>query len=107
VALAAFTTVLDDKLPERVTRMGRYLTDGLRRLAGSRTDIREIRGRGLLIGMELTRPAGPVMDACREAGLLILTAGEKVARLAPPLIVEERHCERALEIVGRALASTS
>ena len=43
------------------------------------------------------------MDACREAGLLVLTAGEKVLRLAPPLIVEAADCERALEILGDAL----
>jgi acetylornithine aminotransferase len=56
-----------------------------------------------LIGIELSRPAGPVMDACRDAGLLVLTAGEKVLRLAPPLVVEPGDCKRALEIVGDAL----
>jgi acetylornithine/succinyldiaminopimelate/putrescine aminotransferase len=59
----------------------------------------------LLIGIELTKPAAPVMDACREAGLLVLTAGEKVVRLAPPLIVESADCKRALEILGGALAA--
>jgi acetylornithine aminotransferase len=62
-----------------------------------------VRGRGLLIGVELDRPAGPVVDACREAGLLALTAGERVLRLAPPLIVDERDCDRALAIVAQAL----
>jgi acetylornithine aminotransferase len=66
--------------------------------------IKEIRGKGLLIGIELGRPAAPVMDACREAGLLVLTAGEKVLRLAPPLIVESAECKRALGVVGDALA---
>jgi acetylornithine/succinyldiaminopimelate/putrescine aminotransferase len=64
--------------------------------------IREVRGRGLLIGIELTQSATPVLDACREAGLLVLTAGEKVLRLAPPLIVEERDCDRALDIIEKA-----
>jgi acetylornithine aminotransferase/acetylornithine/N-succinyldiaminopimelate aminotransferase len=107
VALAAFTTVLDDKIAERAARMGRHLADGLRRLAAGRADVREVRGRGLLIGMELLRPAAPVMDACRGAGLLVLTAGEKVLRLAPPLIVDEGHCEQALAIIERALAGTA
>ena len=47
--------------------------------------------------------AGPVVDACREAGLLVLSAGERVLRLTPPLIVEERDCDRALAIIGTAL----
>ena len=46
-------------------------------------------------------------DACREAGLLVLTAGEKVVRLAPPLIVESADCKRALEILGGALAAAA
>ena len=63
-----------------------------------------MRGQGLLIGVELSRPAAPVVDACREAGLLILSAGEKVVRLAPPLIVDERLCDQALAILDGALA---
>jgi acetylornithine/N-succinyldiaminopimelate aminotransferase len=44
-----------------------------------------------------------VVDACREAGLLVLSAGERVLRLAPPLIAEERDCDRALAIIATAL----
>jgi 4-aminobutyrate aminotransferase-like enzyme len=43
------------------------------------------------------------MDACREAGLLVLTAGDKVLRLAPPLVVESADCRRALDILGDVL----
>jgi 4-aminobutyrate aminotransferase-like enzyme len=45
----------------------------------------------------------PLVDACREAGLLVLSAGDQVLRLAPPLIVEERDCDRALAIIDGAL----
>jgi len=45
----------------------------------------------------------PILDACRNAGLLVLSAGENVLRLVPPLIIEEDHCDRALEIVDTAL----
>ena len=103
VALATFTTILDEKIPERAARMGRYLMDGLRALGSRHSTIREVRGRGLLIGAALARPAGPLVDACREAGLLVLSAGEQVLRLAPPLIVEERDCDRALAIIDGAL----
>jgi acetylornithine aminotransferase/acetylornithine/N-succinyldiaminopimelate aminotransferase len=104
VALAAFTTVLDEKLADRAERMGRRLMDGLRAIQGRRPVIRTVRGRGLLIGAELSRAAGPLVDACRDAGLLVLTAGEQVLRLAPPLIVAEADCDRALGIIDAALA---
>jgi acetylornithine/N-succinyldiaminopimelate aminotransferase len=103
VALATLQTVIDEKIPERAARMGRRLTSGLRELAHGPAGIREVRGRGLLIGVELDRPVSPIVDACRDAGLLVLSAGEKVLRLTPPLIVEESHCDRALEIIGAAL----
>jgi acetylornithine/N-succinyldiaminopimelate aminotransferase len=107
VALATLTTVIGDKLPQRAAERGRELMDGLRALQKTQPVIKEVRGLGLLIGVELTKPAGPVMDACRDAGLLVLTAGEKVVRLAPPLIVDSADCKRALDIVGGALGASA
>jgi len=107
VALATLTTIIGDKLPERADHRGRELMDGARELQKTLPVIKEVRGRGVLIGIELTKPAAPVVDACREAGLLVLTAGEKVVRLAPPLIVESADCKRALEILGGALAAAA
>jgi len=103
VALATLTTILDEKIPDRAARMGRYLTDGLRALGGKHATIGEVRGRGLLIGVGLGRPVAPLVDACREAGLLVLSAGEQVLRLAPPLIVAESDCDRALSLIDTAL----
>jgi acetylornithine aminotransferase len=80
--------------------------DGLRAIQASNSVIRIVRGKGLLIGAELSTLAGPVVDACREAGLLVLSAGERVLRLTPPLIVEERDCDRALAIIATALGRT-
>ena len=104
VALATLTTILEERVAERAARMGRHLMDGLSRLATGRPTIKQVRGRGLLIGVELAEPvAAQVVEACRDAGLLALTAGERVLRLAPPLIVEERDCQRALDVIGRVL----
>ena len=103
VALATMTTVLDGKLWEQAAQRGRYLMDGLRAIQASNPKVQVVRGRGLLIGAELSVPAGPVVDACREAGLLVLSAGEKVLRLTPPLIVAERECEQALGIIKTVL----
>jgi acetylornithine/N-succinyldiaminopimelate aminotransferase len=104
VALATFTTMLEEKLPERAAHMGRYLANGLRALAAKHAIVTDVRGRGLLIGVGLKRAVGPIVDACREAGLLVLSAGDQVLRLAPPLIVDERECDQALGIVDGALA---
>src|SRR5439155_163076 len=106
-AASTCPTILDEKLSERAALMGRYLMDGLRGLAGRHSAVREIRGRGLLIGVGLGRAVGPIVDACRDAGLLVLSAGEQVLRLAPPLIVDERDCNHALAIVGAALRPTA
>jgi predicted acetylornithine/succinylornithine family transaminase len=103
VALATMTTVLDGKLWEQAAQRGRYLMDGLRTIQASNPKVQVVRGRGLLIGAELSVPAGPIVDACREAGLLVLSAGEKVLRLTPPLIVAERECEQALGIIKTVL----
>ena len=103
VALATLTAILEEKIPDRAAKMGRYLVDGLREVARRHPVVREVRGRGLLIGVDLSQAAGPLVDACREAGLLVLSAGDKVLRLTPPLIVGEPECDRALEIIDRVL----
>jgi acetylornithine/N-succinyldiaminopimelate aminotransferase len=101
VALATLTTVIDEKVADRAARLGRYLMDALRAFPGG--VVREVRGRGLLIGIDIEKAAGPVVDACREKGLLVLSAGEKVVRLAPPLVIDERDCDRALETLRATL----
>lgn len=105
VGLAVLTTLLEEKLPERAARMGKYLTDGLRNLKVKHPVIRDVRGKGLLLGVEMARPAAPVVTACREAGLLVLTAGDMVLRLAPPLIVDEATCDRAVAILDSVLGT--
>jgi predicted acetylornithine/succinylornithine family transaminase len=104
VALATLTTIIEDRIPERAARMGRHLMDGLRTIQSGDRRVRTVRGRGLLIGMEMDRPVGPVVDTCRELGVLVLVAGERVLRLAPPLIVTEPECDAALAAVRSALA---
>src|SRR5881296_1106681 len=103
VALATLTTIIDGKIWERAAHRGRYLMDGLRKMQAANPKVQVVRGRGLLIGAELSVPAGPIVDACRESGLLVLSAGERVLRLTPALIVEERECEQALEIIKTVL----
>ena len=66
--------------------------------------MRSVRGRGLMWGIELAEPAGPFVALARERGLLVATAGPKVLRLLPPLVVTQDELERGLAILEGALA---
>ena len=65
-----------------------------------------MRGEGLIIGVELDVPASSLVDACRDSGLLILTAGKgNVVRIVPPLVISEEEIERAVEIMSQNLTA--
>ena len=104
VGVATMTTMLEDKLADRADRVGGYLLRRLRELGQRVPAIREMRGKGLLIGIELDRAAGPLVAACRERGLLVLTAGDQILRMTPPLIIDEADVDRAVAAVEAALA---
>jgi acetylornithine/N-succinyldiaminopimelate aminotransferase len=98
-AACAVVEAIDEALLANVAARGDQLAEGLRALAG----VRLVRGRGLLVGGLLDRPAGAVVDACRDRGLLVLTAGPDVLRLLPPLVVSEAEVDEALAILGEVL----
>jgi acetylornithine aminotransferase len=103
VSCAAANAVLDavdDALLANVREREEQLRAGLGALPG----VGEARGRGLLLATELDRPAADVVAACFERGLLVLTAGESVLRLTPPLNVTAEECDQALAILQEALA---
>ena len=101
-AACAVVDVIDDDLLGRIAELGAVLTRALAALPG----VVEVRGRGLLLGAVVDRPASEIVDACRERGLLVLTAGHEVVRLAPPLTIDEVDVSSALEILGSALEAT-
>ena len=99
-AACAVVEAIDEALLENVAARGEQLAAGLRRLPG----VLDVRGRGLLLAAVLDRDAGLVVDACRERGLLALTAGADVLRLLPPLVVTEAEVDEALALLADALA---
>ena len=106
VGVTVFGTLLEDKLPERAGRMGKVLLQGLEGLRAKYPKaIKEVRGRGLLVGMDVVPPVGDLVTACRERGLLALTAGDNALRLAPALIVSEKEIGEAGAIIDKALES--
>ncbi len=96
--------IADPEFLTGVRQAGAHLRGQLQALADPR--IVEVRGQGLLVGIELTEPVAPVIAAARERGLLLLSAGERVLRLAPPLIVSPAEIEKAVEILAAGLAET-
>lgn len=101
VGRAVVETILAPGFLERVGEMGRLLEEGLRGLG--HPAVREVRGRGLMWGVEVGPPAAEVVQAGWEEGLITALAGEHVVRLVPPLIVEEEHVAEFLERFRRAL----
>jgi acetylornithine/N-succinyldiaminopimelate aminotransferase len=97
-AIAVCETV-DHELLAAVRANGERLRAGLVDLA----HVVDVRGRGLLVGVELDVPAGPVVDAALDAGLVTLTSGANVLRLAPPLVVGETHVDQALAILREVM----
>jgi predicted acetylornithine/succinylornithine family transaminase len=110
VACAAGIAVLEE-LEERnllahATAMGERLMEGLRDLCRTYPDLcKEVRGMGLMVGLELHREGDPVVSAMRERGVLINCTDKTVLRFVPPLIVEKDHIAATLESLDEVLKS--
>ncbi|MEO7192206.1 MAG: aspartate aminotransferase family protein [Vicinamibacterales bacterium] len=106
LACRAALTVLDalaDGLQESITRMSSYLFDGLAAVARRTGAITEIRGAGLIAGLELASDALPVVNAALDRGLIINRTSANVIRLLPPYIITEREIDEALAILEESL----
>ena len=89
----------EDKLLDNAARVGDALKSGLaRELAGVR-GVTDIRGQGLMIGIELDRPCGVLLNRAMEAGLLLSVTADKVIRLVPPLILTEDEAAQIVSIL--------
>jgi acetylornithine/N-succinyldiaminopimelate aminotransferase len=78
---------------------GEYLMSGLRGLAEKYKVVHEVRGLGLMLGIEVKATALTIVDNSRQKGLIIGSAGNHIVRLLPPLIVTEEECHHAVEIL--------
>jgi len=103
VALAVVTTMLADDLPGNAARVGKYFLDRLQDLQAAHPVIKAVRGKGLILGMEVAVPARGIVAACMERGLLVLTAGDNVVRFVPPLILGEGDVDQAVTVLEAAL----
>ncbi len=95
IARAAMRVLVDEGLVERSRELGAYFKGRLQRIEGEH--IKEVRGKGLLIGVELTRLARPYCDDLREQGILCKDTHGTVVRFAPPLVVTKEQIDWAME----------
>ncbi len=100
-AQVVFDRVSQPEFLASVAQNGAYLMEAL--LALEAAQLVDVRGAGLLVGLEFTMPVAELIGAAREQGLLIIGAGETVLRLCPPLIVTREQIDAALAILSRCL----
>ncbi|MFY9486719.1 MAG: acetylornithine transaminase [Bacillota bacterium] len=104
-ALATLDVILNDGVLDNVKEVSAYLIQRLQELQASTGAIADIRGRGLMVGIELKEAkAAAVLAACRKKGLLVHCAGDKTLRLLPPLIIEKSDVDEALRILCGVLS---
>lgn len=105
-ALATLAVIEEEKLIENAARVGAYLARGLEELRQRRPLIVDVRARGLMIGVDLDKPAAAqVKSECLRRGLLIITVGDHILRLLPPLVLSQMEAKRGLEMLDDALAA--
>ena len=101
-AIAAIGEMRRLDLSRRARERGAQLLDGLRAIHSDK--VREVRGLGLLAGIELKENAGPTLKALQDAGVLALGAGPTVVRYLPPLVISAAQIDRVLVATAKVLA---
>ena len=99
VSIASMEVLQDEKLAERSLELGEYFMEKLREI--EHPSIKEVRGRGLFIGMELTEAARPYCEQLKELGLLCKETHDTVIRFAPPLVIAKEDLDWAIERIQK------
>ncbi|PYI51194.1 acetylornithine transaminase [Paenibacillus flagellatus] len=102
--IATVETMVEEKVPQRAAELGAYFMEQLNAKLAGNPLVKQIRGKGLLLGIECTRPASEFIPAIHEAGLLVSAAGPNVIRLLPNLLVTHEEADRGIDIVAGVLA---
>ena len=106
-AVAVFEAIQSEGLLENAAKMGDYAVEQLRSISKDCDVIKEVRGVGLMIGIELKIGASETVMKCMDAGLLLNCTHEKVIRFMPQLNVKKEHIDEGLEILRNILSSES
>ncbi|MBN1604474.1 MAG: aspartate aminotransferase family protein [Chitinispirillaceae bacterium] len=103
--LATLNVINKKSFLKNIVRMGSYITKKLEQLQKTVTGIKEVRGCGLLIGIEFDSDPTAIVAACKKAGLLLVKAGHNTVRMLPPLIVTKDDIDSAVSILQSVLES--
>ncbi|OAS86879.1 ornithine--oxo-acid transaminase [Metabacillus litoralis] len=102
VSIASLEVIEEENLVERSLKLGEYFVERLKQIKNP--IIKDIRGRGLFIGVELTEAARPYCERLKENGLLCKETHDTVIRFAPPLVITETELDWAIERIKRVLS---
>jgi acetylornithine aminotransferase len=105
-AARTLEVLLEDGVIPHCREVGAYFLERLRALASRSPAVLDVRGQGLILGMELDRPARPVVHACLTQGLVINATADRVLRFLPPLIITRAEVDEACAILERVLAES-
>lgn len=104
-SLATLKIISDEKLVERAAQLGTYFLKRLQEIESPL--IREVRGLGLMIGIELKVRAMPLVAALADQGVQLLTAGTTILRLLPPLVISQAEIDEVVAAVAQVLKMSS
>jgi acetylornithine/succinyldiaminopimelate/putrescine aminotransferase len=108
LACRAALTFLDELsagLMDHVARVGAHLERGLRAIASRHPAVRDVRGAGLMWGIDVDRPAAAIVDAAMQRKLIINRTSETVIRLLPPYVITEREIDEALPLLEASIVA--
>ena len=101
IARTALRVLIEERMVERSAELGAYFLTLLQTLRSS--DLKEVRGKGLWIGIELRSPARPYCEALKEEGILCKETHDRVIRIAPPLIIRREEIDWAFEQIAKVI----
>lgn len=102
-ALTVVNTLVDNNLPQRAKQLGeKFITDFRSALAGERI-VKEVRGKGLMVAIELTKPCAELVGLAKEKGLLINVTADKVIRLLPALIMSDSEADTLIQQLSQLI----
>jgi len=102
-SVAAVDALIEDRLVENAAEMGGLLKRGFEEVATGSRMIREVRGLGLMLGIDMRFEIMNIILGCLDAGVIVLEAGKTVLRMLPPLVISRAEVEKVIQVVGAAI----